>query len=135
MPELESDLPSSPTEVSAALRDSSYLADDSAALIAFLALYLAHGIHPLTTVALLGTLAALVLGGAGPLAHHHQVGVGVAHAKDAVLATGAQAAAGAVPQVFADLGQTRGARAVVMVQGNGVRARARCGGGPLLSAR
>jgi MoxR-like ATPase len=37
MPELESDLPSSPTEVSAALRDSSYLADDSAALIAFLA--------------------------------------------------------------------------------------------------
>jgi MoxR-like ATPase len=37
MPELESDLPASPTEVSAALRDSSYLADDSAALIAFLA--------------------------------------------------------------------------------------------------
>ncbi|MFM7064443.1 MAG: YibE/F family protein [Actinomycetes bacterium] len=33
----------------------------ASSLIAFLALYLAHGFHPLTTVALLGTLAALVL--------------------------------------------------------------------------
>ena len=33
----------------------------ASSLIAFLALYLAHGIHPLTTVALLGTLAALVV--------------------------------------------------------------------------
>jgi uncharacterized membrane protein len=33
----------------------------AASLIAFLALYLAHGVSPLTTVALLGTLASLVL--------------------------------------------------------------------------
>lgn len=33
----------------------------ASSLIAFLALYLAHGFHPLTTVALLGTLAALVV--------------------------------------------------------------------------
>ena len=33
----------------------------AASLIAYLALYLAHGINPLTTVALLGTLGALVL--------------------------------------------------------------------------
>lgn len=33
----------------------------ASSLIAYLALYLAHGFHPLTTVALLGTLAALAL--------------------------------------------------------------------------
>ena len=33
----------------------------ASSLIAYLALYLAHGVHPLTTVALLGTLAALGL--------------------------------------------------------------------------
>ncbi len=33
----------------------------ASSLIAFLALYLAHGFHPLTTVALLGTLAALAV--------------------------------------------------------------------------
>ena len=37
MPEPETDLPTSPEEVARALRDSSYLADDSAALISFLA--------------------------------------------------------------------------------------------------
>ena len=37
MPELEKDSPSSPAEVAQALREAAYLADDSAALIAFLA--------------------------------------------------------------------------------------------------
>ena len=36
----------------------------AASLVAFLALYLAHGVNPLTTVALLGTLASLVVVGA-----------------------------------------------------------------------
>ena len=35
----------------------------AASLVAFLALYLAHGVNPLTTVALMGTLASLVLVG------------------------------------------------------------------------
>jgi uncharacterized membrane protein len=33
----------------------------AASLVAFLALYLAHGFHPLTTVALMGTLGSLVV--------------------------------------------------------------------------
>ena len=36
----------------------------AASLVAFLALYLAHGVNPLTTVALLGTLGSLVIVGA-----------------------------------------------------------------------